>query len=497
MSYQKRVLLWSSHQHEGPDRRIIPAAVAGGFTGAVETHGGENNGAAQARFCPATAKYRNLQGLSWMDDVKSFGAFHSGHSADPVIGGGAAGKVNLHDYVHGGPNTRLEHVHVLDCAGFDTLKIYWTGKCLAYEGLSISDANVLALSTGALVNQMMLDTMCVAAAGMPAIDSSDSMYALPKLMRLNENDSLATEGAPGAVSSRPTFTCTVNDTLNISFGLQNNDIVRAFTTNTLPTGMAVDTRYFVVQATTTTIKVSLSSGGAPVAITGGTGVGVHTLEVPAKYPGSGRRRGIPMAFGGTETQINWEPDLWIAGGEPLWSQWRGGKYPGTDNWLMYDQIRPALSFEGNNFNTMQNQSGGAPGMLQWGKVYKDAADIMKSYKWTQAGDRLENSMWVGYPNRTYQHTSAQTSGPAIYNNQGGPPLSISGLARIALVIGSIRLSWHGEGLNGGVTWTQAGRADPASGSTYLASSPVGPAVAPRQHVSGSIWAVLSSNTGPS
>lgn len=501
MSYQKRVLLWSSHQHEGPDRRIIPAATAGGFQNAVETHGGENNGAAQARFCPATAKYANLQGLRWMNDVKSFGTFWSGHSSDPVIGGGATGKTNLHDFVHGGPNTRLEHLHVIDCAGYDTLKIYWTGKCLGYEGLSISDAAVLANEPGVLVNNQMADCMTIGAAGMPAVDSSDSMYALPKLMRINENDSLANEGKPGSFSSFPTFTVdTATDFVTSNAGVVNNDIVRVSTTSALPAPLVATTRYFVVQANSdgTQFKLSLTSGGAAIDITT-TGTGIHTLTTPAKYPGSGRNRGIPMALGGLETNINWEPDMWISGGEPLYVQWNGGLYPGDDRWLEYQQVRPALSFEGNNFNNIQNQNG-APAMLQFGKVYKDSLDIMKSYKWTQAGDRLETSLWLGYPRRTWLSASDAAPSSTLFPNIDASPLSITGLARIVLNIGTIRLSWHGEGFNGGQCWSQSARNTPAGGgasSTYLVSSPVGPATAPRQHVSGSIWAILTSNTGPS
>jgi len=511
MSLQKRVLLWSSHAHRTQGGNPIPAASAGGFENAVETHGGENNGAAQARFCPATGKYSELTGLGWMRDVKSFGSFWSGHSADPVIGGGAAGKTNLHDYVHGGPNTRMEHVHVLDCAGYDTLKIYWTGKCRAYEGLSISDAAVLSENPTLLRNQQMADCMRVAAAGMPVIDSADSMYALPKLMRLNENDSLATEGAEGSFSTFPTFT--TDFTTNIvtsTAGVVNGDIVRLRTSAAdLPDGLLVDTAYFVVQANAagTAFKLSLTLGGAEINILD-NGTGTHTLVTPAKYPGSGKRRGLPWAAAGLETDINWEPDVWIQGGEPLWAQYKGGLYPGsgadaaTNRWTVYDQVVPALSFEGNNFN-VQAGVNGPPGMLQWGKVYKDALGIMKSYKWTQAGDRFETSMWIGYPTRTFQHGSAATSGFNVMANNGGPALSISGLARICLVIGSIRLSWHGEGLNAHMVQDQSSRNEFAdsevsgagNGSTYLVSSPVAPATAPRQHVSGSIWAVLSSNTG--
>lgn len=497
MSTQKRVCLWSSYANTH-QTGTTPAATAGGFSNTVEVHGGENNGAAQTRLCPATGKYAGLPGLKWMKDVKSFGTFWSGHSSDPDVGGGLTGTTVAHDFAHAGPYSRLQHVHVLDCEGFDRLKIYWTGVCRAYEGLAIDDTAVTTYGSGILVNNQMADSLCVAAAGMPAVDSRDEMYALPKLMRLNENDSLANEGAAGCFASRPTFTCTVNDTLNIQFGLQNGDIVRAFTTVTLPTGMALTTRYFVVQATSTTVKVSLSIGGAPVAITAGTGSGTHTLEVPAKYPGSGRVRGIPFKAAGVESQVNWEPDLWISGGEPLFTQWKGGKYAAaTEHWGIYDQVRPAMSFETNSFNTLQNQGGGPPGMFQWGKVYKDAAGIMKSYKFTQAGDRLESSFWLGYPNRTYQAPSSAVGGLTTFSNNGGPPLSITGLARIALIIGAIKLAWHGNGFTGGTVLAQADRLEPhtvvgpnGDDSTFLVSTPVGPAISPRAHVSGSLWAVL-------
>lgn len=509
MSYRKEVILWATFPHVGQDNQTHPGATAGGYSidsgGAVETHGGENSGAAQARFAPRNGKYAQLPGLRWMNDVKAFGGFWSGHSADPVVGGGASGQVNNFDYVCGGPSTRMEHVHVIDCAGYDTLQLHWQGRCLGYEGLSIADANVMALYTGALCNLVIGDAMSIQAVGMPSIDSRDELYSIPKMMRLNANDSLANEGGGGAFTSNPTFTVnTGSDVVTVSNGgLRNNDIVRVSTTNTLPndgivTHLAINTPYYVINAAAdgNSCQLSASLGGAAINFTS-AGVGTHTMITPATYPGGGRNRGVPMRWGASETGVHWEPDYWISGTNPLFVQWRpiGYPTPTVDNWMRYDLVRPATSFEGSGFNNMQSASG-PTGVLQWGKVFKDAQDIMKSYKWTQAGDKLEATCMIGYPNRTFQSSSA-AGGFTTYINSGSPMLSIKGLARIALVFGSIRASWHGEGINGGLCYDQATRANAAGGSTCLATSPVAPAVAPRQHIRGVWKAILSSDTTPS
>lgn len=78
-----------------------------------------------------------------------------------------------------------------------------------------------------------------------------------------------------------TFTVTVASpavfTLN-SHGLTLNDSVRFTTTGALPTGLAINTTYYIIAAglTTNTFEVSITLGGAAVNTTG-TQSGVHTL----------------------------------------------------------------------------------------------------------------------------------------------------------------------------------------------------------------------------
>ena len=57
--------------------------------------------------------------------------------------------------------------------------------------------------------------------------------------------------------------------------LVNGDKIRVTTTGTLPTGLAVDTDYFVVNKTTNTFELSLTSGGAEIEYTD-AGSGTHT-----------------------------------------------------------------------------------------------------------------------------------------------------------------------------------------------------------------------------
>jgi len=61
----------------------------------------------------------------------------------------------------------------------------------------------------------------------------------------------------------------------------NGDIVRIWNTGgTLPTGLSADTDYYVVSATSTTLKLSATSGGSAIDITG-AGTGTNFLgEIP-------------------------------------------------------------------------------------------------------------------------------------------------------------------------------------------------------------------------
>ena len=73
-----------------------------------------------------------------------------------------------------------------------------------------------------------------------------------------------------------TFTAAVTDIItSASHNLSNADVVKLTTTGTLPAGLAVSTDYYVISATTDTFKLSATSGGSAVDITG-TGTGTHS-----------------------------------------------------------------------------------------------------------------------------------------------------------------------------------------------------------------------------
>ena len=74
-----------------------------------------------------------------------------------------------------------------------------------------------------------------------------------------------------------TMTANVNNTLTITgHGCNDGDFVQFRTATTLPAPLAPLTNYYVINSTTNTMEVSLTSGGAAIDITD-TGVGAHTL----------------------------------------------------------------------------------------------------------------------------------------------------------------------------------------------------------------------------
>lgn len=74
-----------------------------------------------------------------------------------------------------------------------------------------------------------------------------------------------------------TFTAATNDTItSAGHGLSNNDVITMTNAGgALPAGLATDTYYYVISATTNTFSVSTTKGGTAVDITG-TGTGTHT-----------------------------------------------------------------------------------------------------------------------------------------------------------------------------------------------------------------------------
>lgn len=73
------------------------------------------------------------------------------------------------------------------------------------------------------------------------------------------------------------FTAAVDDTITkVAHGLSNGMIVTLNTSGTLPAGLNKSTRYYVVNAATDTLKLSLTPGGTAVDITD-TGSGTHDI----------------------------------------------------------------------------------------------------------------------------------------------------------------------------------------------------------------------------
>lgn len=93
----------------------------------------------------------------------------------------------------------------------------------------------------------------------------------------------ATDGAAPAIDASSlaaaTAACTANDgtdvITSVGHGLANGQAVRLTTTGALPGGLALNTTYWIRDATTDTFKLAATSGGAALDITS-AGTGTHT-----------------------------------------------------------------------------------------------------------------------------------------------------------------------------------------------------------------------------
>lgn len=102
----------------------------------------------------------------------------------------------------------------------------------------------------------------------------------------------ATQDIPNAVRIAylagyvSTFAAAVDDTITMyGLTLTNGDIVRlANSGGALPAGLSADTTYYVVSASGSTCKLSLTLGGSAVDVTG-TGTGTHYIGYEMPPPG--------------------------------------------------------------------------------------------------------------------------------------------------------------------------------------------------------------------
>ena len=85
---------------------------------------------------------------------------------------------------------------------------------------------------------------------------------------------------PGA-SQEATEITSLDDTANTltkaSHGMADDTVVRLTTTDTLPTGFALATDYYVVSSTTNTFKLAAAESGTAISFTG-TGTGTHSYQ---------------------------------------------------------------------------------------------------------------------------------------------------------------------------------------------------------------------------
>lgn len=361
----------------------------------AECHGGENNGGARRIFCPANARYSELAGLSsWRTPGRrAFGSFFSGNPVDMDVNpNGAAGTVNVVDYVTGMPDLRSEHFHAIDCAGYDRMTIVWACETLEYQGLAVNDANVPNNT-----DNYWADQVFAMALGTEVVGASLPDYVnFPPGMWANRLDSLANEGLNSSSAAWPA---------NPLRPGQNNRPRPPFGRN------------------------ANSPGGVPC----------HRDGIITGQMGALAVTGVP-------------PPGLVAGDDPQRYQ----------NIYTYGEVPTSAAFPVGQ------------GALQKGRTFKDAAGNGR-YTGLAQGDFHRVVMRVGYP----KFLATVTGGPL---QPQGPvtDLSIRGLARVYFVLCSV-----------GVAFVTAA---PAVGPEYLLSTPVGPAVAPRQRISGRMFAVLDSLT---
>lgn len=130
----------------------------------------------------------------------------------------------------------------------------------------------------------------------------------------------------------PTFTFTASGTTltATAHGWSNGDIVQVSSSGTLPAGLTADTAYYIVNATTNTIKLSTAKNGAPI-ITTTAGTGTHTCTV------SSHKVYESLQAGNTGNTPHKSPTWWLDLGA-------------TNRWKPFDR---SISSQAENADSMQ------------------------------------------------------------------------------------------------------------------------------------------------
>ena len=487
MSQTKRLQLWENNNEE--------------------THGGENNGSSRRVFCPASAKYADMQGLGDWVNRRAFGFFHSGNGADPARGGGTAGQINTVDYITGMPDMRTEHVHAIDVDGYDKLRIEWSAECLDYEGLAIDWANVPSNTP----LTFWADSVFACAFGAHVIEEGLDYVNFAPGLWANANDPLSGEGVGSNLASLQSLndndvdnTPTTRWTVTGGFAISGGAAVYTHaggggtltqTSANFAAAVLASHRYRVqYQVTANTLTGSPTmelSGVSASAVTLPRTVGTHFIEFTSHAtPGNFVITVAASASGGiTLDNIYLTLDLTpgsLRRPRPMFTAPNNGVY----NEPAMIAVAGALAMRGQSFifgadsptrYSRMAAPRGLPDVVGAGQVAWGALQ----YGWTQrlsdgtcygklprGGDRYKVVIEVGHP----QFSTTASTQPSVNDSQP-VELNITGLERVYFSLASI-----------GVAFAPTG---PGLTPEYLISQPVGPATAPRQHIKGRLYAILS------
>ena len=145
--------------------------------------------------------------------------------------------------------------------------LYRTGQLPALTGtMLLVDAEQYCVPTASPLNGSVLNgNACV------AVTTSTNLY----LGLLSELATVAGQNATVSVASPGVVTCG-----GAGHGYSANDPI-SFSVGTLPTGLSLNTQYFVRNPSTYTFEVSLTSGGASINTTGVAGVAIVARAAPA------------------------------------------------------------------------------------------------------------------------------------------------------------------------------------------------------------------------
>jgi len=151
--------------------------------------------------------------------------------------------------------------------GIEWIGVGTNNKYYIEQGLGYYDVTPILSTTG----NTPLSGPFAATSGSTTITVTDAAHGA------STGDFVSFRGA--IALSTQTYTADAGtDFITFTTALANGTTLEIFTTGTVPAGLAVDTRYYVINAIGTTCQLAVTNGGAPINITG-TGTGTQTFAL--------------------------------------------------------------------------------------------------------------------------------------------------------------------------------------------------------------------------